>query len=115
MIPFARILIIPALAALAIGGCKKKETIETGPGISKRVAEFAGNACRGGTVTRYDFQGEQVFVFAGNCGYPDEGTYVYDLNGDPVCTLGGIGGFTECRGTRFDGNAMNPEVIYTKP
>lgn len=111
MIP--RLLFLLAGILLALASCKRSDEPEPA-GITQRISAFRNYACYGGTVTRYDFNGGQVFVFADSCGWPDAGYAVTDINGRDVCYLGGYGGLATCQGIRFDSNARNPSRVFQK-
>jgi len=71
------------------------------------------NPCATGkSITRYQFQGNNVYVFyPGNCG-ADMMSEVFDEECDLICGLGGIAGNTECNNEEFSKNATNPLVIW---
>lgn len=112
-----RLLFLIAGILLALASCKKSEehAAADSEALARVIREFGNNACSGGTVTQYEFRNAQVYAFADGCVHPDNAVYVTDASGRSICTLGGIGGFTECQGVRFDSNATNPVVVYRKP
>lgn len=108
-----RLLFVLAGILLALASCKRSDE-STSTGLTRRISVFEGYACRGGTVTRFDFKGSEVFVFADSCGWSDAGYPVSDIHGTDVCFIGGFGGQTDCQGSNFDRYATNPVVVYKK-
>ncbi len=109
---FIRLSFLMAGILLAMASCKHSDNTETG--LTRAIGEFEKSACPGGTVTRFDFQGEQVFVFADSCKYSDEGYRVTNASGAEICFLAGFIGTTHCRGSYFDSAATNPKLVYKK-
>lgn len=114
MTNISRAVAFIAMSALGIVSCKRDDASVSGPGITRQIRSFEDYACPGGTVTRYDFQNTEVFVFEQNCGVMDESYPVYDIDGKQICWIGGFGGIGECRGGNFYRDARNATVIFTK-
>jgi hypothetical protein len=112
MTTFVRLLFLLAGILLAMASCKRSDESESG--ITRRIHQFDKRSCPGGTVTRYDFQGTAVFVFADSCNYSDGGYAVTDANGSDICFLSGFAGGSHCRGSHFDSNATNPVLVFRK-
>ncbi len=109
-----RLLFLLAGILLALASCKRSDNTDTSTGLTQRISSFRNFACYNGTVTRYDFNGGQVFVFADSCNWSDAGYAVSDINGKDVCYLGGFGGLATCQGLNFDSNARNPALVFKK-
>lgn len=96
--------------------CQHIETQSDVPNcIKEKIQIFADGdpLCdKGASVTRYNFQGQYVYVFdPGNC-IADGMAEVYDEQCKLICGLGGIAGFTTCNGEDFSQNATNPVVVW---
>lgn len=99
------------LLILLVAGCNKSEQ---GSLLDSKIRSFSKYACAGGSVTRYAYDQQAIYVFDDGCGTIDGGAEVTDGNGNQVCYLGGFAGEMNCLGKRFDTTAKNPEVIFRK-
>lgn len=74
--------------------------------------DFARDACSGsGDLTRWNFDGEDVYCFnLGTC-YFDSTAEIYDVNCTLLCILGGVDGNTICQGLEWGSNAVLEETL----
>lgn len=83
--------------------------------ISEQIASFKVNQidCRGATIIKYEFKGEEVYAFSDGQCISDGGTQIWDSACNSVCFLGGIAGFQLCMNTDFFEEAIALEEIYS--
>ena len=108
--------VIWIIVIINILACDKLDLKVEVPGcIEKKIKEFKDSrlTCDSGAqVLRYDFQGEQVYVFdRGNCG-ADMPLEVYDNHCHKICSLGGIEGNTICDSLIFEENESNRLLLW---
>lgn len=83
----------------------------------EQLQEFmtSQSGCSGATVTKYSFNGREVYAYAeGNC-IADGSIVITDKDCNEICFLGGIAGLQECEGQLFFQNARLIEVLYEEP
>lgn len=68
--------------------------------------------CPNAQILKYSFQDEEVYLFAEGTCFSDALIQVTNTECELICELGGIGGFTECSGEVFVGNAELLETIW---
>lgn len=76
--------------------------------------DFAENACEGtGDLTRWTFNGRNVYCFNPGTCIADGAAEIFDENCNFLCLLGGISGNVICVGLDWNTNATLEETIYT--
>lgn len=80
--------------------------------VDTLLDDFKTTACVGGDLTKWDFNGREVYCFFPGTCISDAQAEIYDEDCNPVCTLFGIAGITECEGIEWNDNAVFLELVY---
>ncbi len=100
------LIILLAVSAL---GCPNKDKSDC---IQDKIATFENDNWANGKITRYTFQGADVY-FLNDGSFIADGLFeVVDEDCNIICSLGGLAGITECNGEIFDDVAVEEEVIW---
>jgi hypothetical protein len=103
------------LSLISILGCENDGIKHDPPEcIKNKILEYqnSGICDSGASVTRFDFQGKQAFVFSpGICG-ADMSSPIYDSDCNKICELGGLQGIVTCEGVNFEEHATNEVTIW---
>lgn len=98
---------------LSVHACKDSGSSGRPECLDSRLAEFKLNACSGGSVKQYTFQGADVYVFdPGTCG-ADMTSEVINESCNTLGYLGGITGNNRIAGEDFS-KAVYIRTVWTK-
>jgi len=101
------LIILLAISAL---GCPNNNKIPNC--IQDKITTFENDNWANGKITRYIFQGDDVY-FLNDGSFIADGLFeVVDKDCNTICSLGGIAGIRECNGEIFDDVAVEEEVIW---
>ncbi len=109
------IIIVITLVSLNIACDRNDLPNEVPECIEQKIQEFlqSGIICdTGANVTKYNFKGEQVYVFYEGACWTDAGSMVFDKNCNEKCYLGGKGGFRQCDSVDFYDYATNAKIVW---
>lgn len=94
-------------------GCQKDFEFEDLPLCIQNELELSNYIyCPDANILRYEFQGEQVYIFNFSSCIADGDTRVMDETCNEVCTFGGLAGATLCNGEDFYETAINETVVW---
>ncbi len=92
--------------------CEKE--IEVPTCIDQQLEIFKTEACLGGDLTTWQFNGRTVYCFFyGSCA-EDPRADIYEADCTLICSLFGMSGNTECEGIDWDDNAQKEETIFVQ-
>ncbi len=98
------------LFLLILGSCGK----DNPECIDVILEDFKVTACEGGDLTKWYFNGRDVYCFFPGTCIADAQAEIYDEDCTLVCTLFGITGETTCEGLDWNSNAVFEELLYVR-
>jgi len=103
------------ISSLIIYSCEVEEPeITITECINEEIDLFASQACSfTGDLTKWNLAGEDVFCFNQGTCISDSQAFIYDVNCDLICVLGGIQENQICDGLDWSSNASFIGLIYT--
>lgn len=81
--------------------------------IDQEITNFENQACFGsGDLTKWNFDGEDVFCFNEGTCIPNSQAFIYDASCNLICVLGGVQENEICDGIVFATNSSLIGTIY---
>ncbi len=109
------LLLFLAVLLLSVA-CKKDREKNLPACIKTQLDAFkqGSQTCAAGSASlkTYQFQNQTVYVFDDGPCISDGAKRVLDKDCNQLCTLGGIGGLTECNGQDFAANATGEFQVW---
>ncbi len=102
------------LVFLGMGACKKN-TVDVSDCMKQHINEWSKSdmACKGATLSEFEFQNNLVYGFNDNCMIADGSAPIFDENCNVLGMIGGITGNMKINGENFT-NAKLIRVVWTK-
>lgn len=108
-----RLLSVLALAAcLSLVACGSDDLPTC---VETKLSTFRNEACSGGNLVQFTFRSQTVYCFNWGSCQPEKTIEIWEEDCGLLCELGGVGDFTICDGTPWDGNAVEVETLFTQP
>ncbi len=101
------IICLTYLSLLLLSSCSDNCLEDT---IDRFKSEQSG--CANAKIIKFSFQDQEVYAFVEGICFSDASTQITNGDCDLICTLGGIGGFTECNSVNFAQNSEQLEIIW---
>ncbi|MBT8231386.1 MAG: hypothetical protein HKO66_01255 [Saprospiraceae bacterium] len=105
--------LIIALSFLYFTSCSTEDPLTITQCIDDEISVFFPQACEGsGDLTKWIFNGQDVFCFNQGTCIADGIALIYDGECNLICTLGGVDGNEICDGLNWSDNAEFVGVVF---